>query len=236
STVSEIRDGGVNATKPALSQSQIAASRYFLVSRLADDLAHEIKNPLHALVINVEVLKRRVERGATEPALERVSVIEHEVQRLNGLVDALLRLVRPEKAEGPISFGELWSQIGLLVALRAKQARIDFTEEGLPEDTYIAITPDVARFALLAVTEHALALARAEEQPIRVSGAAHEHEIEIHVWTGACATQSELAGDFEGAGLAAQMLEPLGGAVEIQKPGAGKGTTLVVRIPRANYT
>ena len=33
------------------------ASRYALLSRLADDLAHEIKNPLHSMVINLEVLR-----------------------------------------------------------------------------------------------------------------------------------------------------------------------------------
>src|SRR5262245_11439961 len=116
--------GDVNAARRVLPQWQIEAGRFGLVRRLADDLAHEFKNPLHALVINLEVLKRRVEKGSAEAALERAAVLEHEVHRLDGLLDALLRLLRPERtASGPISFGELWSGVGLLIGMRARLAR-----------------------------------------------------------------------------------------------------------------
>ena len=62
----------------ALTDEQIRANRYELVSGLADDLAHEIRNPLHAIVINLEVLRLRVTRGDAPAALERTRSPEPE--------------------------------------------------------------------------------------------------------------------------------------------------------------
>jgi branched-chain amino acid aminotransferase len=54
-----------------ISEEQFRANRFALVSRLADDLAHEIKNPLNAIVINLEVLRTRVARADADGALTR---------------------------------------------------------------------------------------------------------------------------------------------------------------------
>jgi signal transduction histidine kinase len=40
-----------------LAAEQGLAERFALVRRIADDLAHELKNPLNAMVINLEVLR-----------------------------------------------------------------------------------------------------------------------------------------------------------------------------------
>src|SRR5690606_30390207 len=50
----------VNPDDPAATPMMIRDNKLALVERLADDLAHEIKNPLHAMVINLEVLRRRI--------------------------------------------------------------------------------------------------------------------------------------------------------------------------------
>ena len=226
----------VNAARRLLTPGQLEASQFGLVSRLADDLAHEVKNPLHALVINLEVLKKRVEKGATAAALERTAVLEHEVHRLHGMVDALLRLLRPEKGPAaPMSFGELWGQLGLLIHLRAKLARIELTEEGLPEDAYMAVAPHVVRYALLGVSEYVLDAAVAGAQPIRLVGSETDQDIELTFTTGAKPVRS--TDDFDGLGFAAQLLQQAGGTVEAQRAGRSpSGTAILIRIPRANYT
>jgi signal transduction histidine kinase len=71
------------------------ANQLELVSRWADDLAHEIKNPLHAMVINLELVKRRAGGEDPESLIERAEVVEGELHRVHILVDSLLRLVRP---------------------------------------------------------------------------------------------------------------------------------------------
>src|SRR5690606_25840506 len=73
---------------------EVRANRMDLVARWADDLAHEIKNPLHAMVINLELVKRRAGSGDREPLVDRVEVVEAELHRVHHLVESLLRLVR----------------------------------------------------------------------------------------------------------------------------------------------
>src|SRR5690606_31396497 len=90
----------VDSGTTSLNDEQSRAIRYDLVSRLADDLAHEIRNPLNAIVINLEVLRGRVQRGDTAAALERIAVVEQETRRLHLIVDRLLQLLRPERDDG----------------------------------------------------------------------------------------------------------------------------------------
>jgi signal transduction histidine kinase len=65
----------VNRTTIQLSGAELQANRFSIVSRLADDLAHEIKNPLNAIIINLEVLKVRIARGDADGAADRTGVI-----------------------------------------------------------------------------------------------------------------------------------------------------------------
>lgn len=85
-----------------LSEEQIRLDRLDLVGRLADDLSHEIKNPLHAMVINLELVKRRLEDDPAD-ARTRVGTVEREVHRVHDLMDSLLRLVRPPGGANDVS-------------------------------------------------------------------------------------------------------------------------------------
>ena len=230
--------GDVNAARRVLPQWQIEAGRFGLVRRLADDLAHEFKNPLHALVINLEVMKRRVEKGSSAAALERAAVLEHEVHRLDGLLDALLRLLRPERgASGPISFGELWSGLGLLIGLRARLARVAYTEQDLPEDAYVAVAPDVVRYAVLGASEYVLDAARHNCDAISLTGSTDDGEIVLSMFTPGKARKQAGTDELDSLSFAAHLLNQVGGAVETgQNSRADAGTTVLVRIPRASYT
>ena len=230
--------GDVNAARRVLPQWQIEAGRFGLVRRLADDLAHEFKNPLHALVINLEVMKRRVEKGATAAALERAGVLEHEVHRLDDLLDALLKLLRPERdVSGPMSFGELWSGLGLLIGLRARLARVEYSEQDLPEDAYIAVAPDVIRYAVLGASEYVLDAARQNRDAIALAGTDTDGEIVLTLSTRGKARKTAGPDELDSLSFAAHLLNQVGGAVETrQNSRADGGTTVTVRIPRASYT
>lgn len=125
------------------------ANRFDLISRLADDLAHEIKNPLNAIVINLEVLKVRVARGDGDGALDRAGVIEHETRRLHGLVDRLLQLLRPARAEGEsLALDQVLDEVLPLFEAQTKLARNEFSCEGASA-VMIPVGRDLFKFALL---------------------------------------------------------------------------------------
>jgi two-component system, NtrC family, sensor kinase len=132
-----------------ISEEQFRANRFALVSRLADDLAHEIKNPLNAIVINLEVLRTRVARADADGALTRVAVIDEEVRRLHLLIERLLQLIRPERDEAcnlPVdsALDELLPLLDAQARLARNRLRVDCAAA-----VFIAVRRDVFKFAML---------------------------------------------------------------------------------------
>jgi signal transduction histidine kinase len=134
---------------PELTDEQLRALRFELVSRLADDIAHEIKNPLNSIVINLEVLRVRIGRQDTDAALERAGVIEHEARRLHALVDRLLQLLRPERDPATsLALDQLFDELLPLVEARVRMARNEFRQD-CTATFYVPGRRDVLKFALL---------------------------------------------------------------------------------------
>jgi signal transduction histidine kinase len=139
----------VNRTTSELSGAQLQANRFDIVSRLADDLAHEIKNPLNAIIINLEVLKMRISKGDVAGAADRTGVIEEEVRRLHHLIDRMLLLIRPERVEvANLPIDSALDEIVPLVDAQARLARNEFVTEGIAP-VFVAVARDTFKFALL---------------------------------------------------------------------------------------
>lgn len=142
---------------------ELQAGRFELLSRLADDLAHEIKNPLHAMVINLEVLKRRVAAGQVESALERAAVLEQELRRVNDLVHRLLLLIRPSR-EGVqlLDIDEVIGEIVPLLELQARVACVPFEYSPVGAVMRVRVRRDVLAYALAGLAREALGAASAD--------------------------------------------------------------------------
>jgi nitrogen fixation/metabolism regulation signal transduction histidine kinase len=203
------------------------ANRYDVVSRLADDLAHEIRNPLNAIVVNLEVLRRRIGSGASDKALELTDVIDEEIGRLTRLVDQLVFLMRPPRSEtNPISVDEAVEDMRPLLETQAGAARIGF-ELIAATESFTRVPRDVVKFALLNVIT-AVYEPDASIEELRIEGRAVADAAEIVV-TSQPAVFSE-----DGAYLrqARTLLEAAGGALEVgEQSGAGTGSTAILRIP-----
>lgn len=107
---------------PAADTSLFRANRLDLLERIADGLAHEIKNPLHSMVINLEVLKRRVARSGaaeTDPMLNSVEVLGSELSRIHQRVELLLRLTRSPRRSDAVDIGKLLNDMIDLVRVEA---------------------------------------------------------------------------------------------------------------------
>src|SRR5688500_16964504 len=115
----------------------IRANKLALVERLADDLAHEIKNPLHSMVINLEVLRRRIARlSDTDQGdlLRYAGVLGGELDRVTRRIDLLLRLVRPERGGELTTLGQTVEEMLDLVELERERhgVVIDFEPAQFP--------------------------------------------------------------------------------------------------------
>jgi signal transduction histidine kinase len=111
----------------------LRANKLDLLERLADDLAHEIKNPLHSMVINLEVLKRRVARADSADEVQRyIGVLAGELERVNRRIELLLRLSRPGRGAESTTLVELTEELLELIQLEARHAevQVDYRPEG----------------------------------------------------------------------------------------------------------
>ena len=219
-------------TKPlvGLSEEQLRANRFQLVSQLADDLAHELKNPLNASVINLEVLKVRAAKGDARAATERVAVIEHEVRRLHHLMDRLLLLLRPDRDEqGSLALDQVLDEVLPLIEAQARLSRNEMAVGPLPP-VFVPIRRDVLKFALLNVLTATHARLGDGGGTLRVACEAGNADVRIDISAEPSPdARLEPAGDaFEQAlDVAAALLAGSGASLD---PGAA-GAVLI--IPRA---
>src|SRR6058998_3701681 len=108
----------VRAVQSLVTYSQKLAA----LGRLTSGVAHEVKNPLNAMRIHLELLKARL--GAGQPAVrENLDVIAQEIVRLDRVVQGFLKFVRPEEMRlAPVDVKALLSDVGRLMAPEAARA------------------------------------------------------------------------------------------------------------------
>jgi signal transduction histidine kinase len=130
----------------------VRANKLDLVERFADDLAHEIKNPLHSMVINLEVLKRRITREGGSPPeelLRYAGVLSSELERVNRRIEILLRLVRPERGTEMTSITQAVDELLELLELERERRKVEISFEPAPVPVRGHIPRDAARQIVL---------------------------------------------------------------------------------------
>jgi signal transduction histidine kinase len=133
-------------------QSTIAYSRKLTaLGRLTAGVAHEVKNPLNAMMIHLELLRTKIRKGMTremapagagglslaearpssglaDAALEHVEVIAGEIRRLDEVVQGFLKFSRPEDLRlQPVRVKSIFDEILPLIAAEAagNKVRVD---------------------------------------------------------------------------------------------------------------
>src|SRR5262249_22652793 len=70
------------------------ADRLAAISKISSGVAHEVKNPLNAIGLHVEVARAKLARGQTEVTQE-MEIISREILRLDRVVKTFLDFTRP---------------------------------------------------------------------------------------------------------------------------------------------
>ena len=217
--------------------------RLAALGSLANEVAKEIRNPLHTLASFVEVLPER--REDPEFLTRYRDVVRKELGRMRRLLDLMVAHAQPERP-GPADadLGTVLAGVAELLRLRAGAREIEITVEGLATGCMLRIGEDALRQALFNLIQNAV-----ESTPdggeIHVATRTQPREVHIEIrdaGPGLTPAQREqifepfcttLEGGIGGLGLAVsrRIAENAGGSIQVSDAPTG-GTTFSLRLPR----
>jgi len=117
----QLRAAAPEGLKPA--QLSELSRRIAMVGRLTAGGAHEMKNPLNAMTIHLELLKQKLATG--KPAGTHVEIIAQEIRRLDERIQGFLKFVRPDEVKfGPVSVASMLGAVLDSVQPEAQRAGV----------------------------------------------------------------------------------------------------------------
>jgi signal transduction histidine kinase len=123
------------------------ATRLAALSRITSGVAHEVKNPLHAMVLHLELLRAKVDAGR-DPS-KHVEVLTSEVNRLNRVVQTFLDFTRPLQLQTrKYDANELLHEV-LLLAPITPDSNLRVVTYYAPEPVWIEADLDLLKQCLL---------------------------------------------------------------------------------------
>jgi PAS domain S-box-containing protein len=213
------------------------SSRLAAISRLTSGVAHEIKNPLNAMALHLEVLKNKLE--VQEPELD---VIAREIKRLDNVVKTFLNFNKPIVLQArPIDLNRVVGQVLALVSADTEARKIEM-QSALNGRLWINGDPDLLQQAILNVVNNGIEAMRGGGQltvqtewsgnecrvTIRDAGPGIAPEIQDRIFNLYFTTKEQ----GTGIGLATtfRVVQLHSGTIDFVSE-QGKGTTFRLRFP-----
>jgi signal transduction histidine kinase len=210
---------------------------------LSSGLAHEIKNPINSIQMNLQLLEEESEAAAGQADLKGlIGPIRKEFKRLERIVNDFLAFARPIKPElAPVDVGLLLRDLASLVAEEARRLGISI-EVDPGEVEPVESDEGLLRTALLNLVLNAI---QAGEEGMRIRLGAERRGDLCHIDVeddGAGIPEDQQASIFEiffttkegGTGLglpiARRLVEGLGGTL-VLVPKEGRGALFRVSLP-----
>jgi signal transduction histidine kinase len=135
------------------------ADRLAATVTLAAGLAHEVRNPLNAALLQLTVLRRRLERPDCTPEALRpiAAVVEQEIQRLERLVNDFIAFAHPRPLDLRLTdLGSLCATIAKAIEPDAADARVRIALELPGEAPVVRADPERLQQMLLNLARNAL--------------------------------------------------------------------------------
>ena len=220
------------------------ADRLSAISRVSGGVAHEVKNPLNAILLHVEVARAKLARGDTDVA-PQMEIISREILRLDRVVKTFLDFTRPVELNlRNVPAQELVSEIVDLARPQADAARIQIDVQQEAEGVEIRVDRDLLKQAVLNVVVNAMQ-AMPDGGKLRFESSATEETAEIRVSDTGPGIPQELREKIfslyfttrkEGSGIGLAMtfriVQLHDGTIDFTSE-PGKGTTFLIRLPIA---
>jgi len=222
---------------------EIEMSRRLSASgRLTRGVAHEVKNPINAIVLHLQLLRNKL--AHQEPDTRRhMDIIDAEIRRLDRVVQTLVDFTRPRDLHvEEVDLRNLMEEVALLAAPDAEQHGVTVSRHLPAQPLLVRVDSDLMKQAFLNVMingvqamshggtltisthrENGFALAEISDEGTGIPQDVHDKIFELYFTT---------KKDGSGIGLAQtyQILQWHDGWVDFESA-EGKGTTFRFHIP-----
>ncbi len=135
-------------------------SRYGELAQMAGELAHEIKNPLSVIRMNVELLAedlRDADTPETRRALKKIDTVQNQCTRLESLLNDFLRFARLGKLDlRPGSLNEQIERVLDLFEAQARELDVEIVRYLDPDLPTIQLNSETLHAALLNLVKNAM--------------------------------------------------------------------------------
>jgi len=220
------------------------ADRLAAISRVSSGVAHEVKNPLNAILLHVEVARAKLARGDTELG-PQMDIISSEILRLDRVVKTFLDFTRP--VELNLALVPLQDLVGEIVDLARPQAaasKIQVNVEQHTDGAEVRVDRDLVKQAVLNVVVNAMQ-AMPDGGELKFEAKAADDTAEIRISDTGTGIPPELRDKIfrlyfttrkEGSGIGLAMtfriVQLHDGTIDFTSE-PGKGTTFLIRLPTA---
>ncbi len=218
------------------------ADRLSAISRLTGGVAHEVKNPLNAILMHVELAKMKLNHGDYDLA-PQMDVISSEILRLDRVVKTFLDFTRPVV----LNFNEmplhtLVTDIVDLARPQAENCNIALSVEQSVEPVGVMVDADLLKQALLNIVVNAIE-AMTEGGKLEIQSGVRSNYAEIRIVDSGPGIPPEVRDKIynlyfttkthgSGIGLAMtyRIVQLHDGKIDFSSE-PGKGTTFTVQLP-----
>jgi signal transduction histidine kinase len=237
-----------NAMASSLERQQaelLRAERLAAVGRISAQITHEIRNPLNSIGLNAELLAEEIAGRPDAPreALQLVSAITREVDRLNGVTEEYLRFARLPRANlAAHDVNEILGGLLDFLAPELAASRVEVRRELAPRLPPVRADEGLLRSVFLNLVRNSReAMPAGGALTVRTGAPAGAVEIEVRD-TGGGIPPDDLTRIFDpfystkerGTGLglafAQQVVKEHGGTIRCDST-VGRGTAFTIRLP-----
>jgi len=236
--------------KPQATREEPTANRLAYIGTLASGLAHEIRSPLNAMKLNLDLLKEELVTSVDEKKraefASRLGLIERELDGLQELLTEFLAFARPPKMQLlATDLNNLVGQVLEFVEPQCREAHIEIVRD-FQKDLYpVAVDQhQFGRSVLLnllhnareQLKQHGTITVRTRELPeyieVRVedNGGGVPPEVESQLFELFFSTKEH--GTGLGLPIARRIVQEHGGELLLENH-PGKGAAFLVRLPKS---
>jgi signal transduction histidine kinase len=220
------------------------ADRLSAISRITGGVAHEVKNPLNAILMHVELARMKLAKGDSD-LKPQMDIITSEIVRLDRVVKTFLDFTRPvELHPVEIPLESFVNDMAELARPLAETAKIELIVSQETDGVSIGADLDLLKQAMLNVVVNAIE-AMPDGGQLRFESAVRGDDAEIRISDTGCGIRPELkekvfglyfttkqTGSGIGLAMTFRIVQLHDGTIDFTSE-PGKGTTFVIRIPTA---